>query len=145
MDLQETYEMARRQMDEKGLTDWTFDFDRSVRRFGVCNYRKRLISMSEKLVLLNGFDQVFNTLMHEIAHALVGYHAGHGPVWKEKAQSLGCNGERCYSSEEVVMPTPKYEGTCEKCGGQRRRNRMKVGAKYYHRGCGGQINYRRTR
>ena len=54
------------------------------------------------------------TILHEIAHALAPRGAGHGPVWRALAQSIGCNGSRCYGSE-VAQPKPKFRGTCPGC------------------------------
>lgn len=32
-------------------------------------------------------------MLHEIAHALVGYECGHGSTWDRVAQEIGCHGE----------------------------------------------------
>jgi SprT protein len=94
--------------------DWSFRFDRSKVRFGKCNYTKKEISLSRHLVELNGREEVRETILHEIAHALAPRGAGHGAAWRAVALSLGCNGRRCYG-EEVVRPAPKYKGTCPSC------------------------------
>jgi SprT protein len=93
---------------------WSFAFDRSKVRFGKCDYRKRQISLSKYLVELNDVDQVRETILHEIAHALAPRGAGHGPKWKALALSIDCNGQRCFG-REVARPAPKYRGTCPSC------------------------------
>jgi predicted SprT family Zn-dependent metalloprotease len=93
---------------------WSIRFDHSKVRFGTCNYAKKEISLSRYLVELNSEDEVRDTILHEIAHALAPRGAGHGPVWQAVAISIGCNGSRCYG-DDVVRPTPKYKGTCPLC------------------------------
>jgi len=94
--------------------EWSFAFDRSKVRFGKCDYRRKQISLSRYLVELNGEEEIRDTILHEIAHALAPRGAGHGPVWRSLALSIGCNGRRCYG-HEVARPAPKYRGTCPSC------------------------------
>ena len=43
-------------------------------------------------------EVIKNTILHEIAHAIVGYGvSAHGSEWKRMAMSIGCNGQRCSS------------------------------------------------
>ena len=93
---------------------WSFHFDHSKVRFGKCNYTKKEVSLSQHLVQLNSEAEVRDTILHEIAHALAPRGAGHGPVWRSVARSIGCNAQRCYG-EEVVRPAPKYKGVCPGC------------------------------
>jgi SprT protein len=96
------------------LPEWTFRFDSSKVRFGKCNYARKEISLSRHLAELNEAQEVRETLLHEIAHALAPRGAGHGPQWRSVAVSIGCNAQRCYG-QEVVRPKPKYQGTCPVC------------------------------
>ena len=115
MNLQSAQGLANYLMNLHKLTpDWSFRFDRSKVRFGKCNYVKKEISLSRYLVELNDEDEVRDTILHEIAHALAPRGAGHGPEWRRVASSIGCDGRRCYG-EEVVRPRPKYKGTCPSC------------------------------
>lgn len=125
MKLEEAQKLAIELMDEHGLIDkrWYFQFDNAVRRFGCCKHRLKQITLSKKLVALNDEAQVKDTILHEIAHALVGAGHGHDSVWKAKALEIGCNGERCYSSKEVTRPEAKFKATCGKCGHVHKRNR----------------------
>ena len=50
-----------------------------------------------------------DTLLHEIAHALVGKAHGHDQVWQAKAVALGCSGRRCH---DVQFTPPRYIVTC---------------------------------
>lgn len=107
--------MARQLMAEHGLRDWYFWWDRAKRRFGCCHYRRKLITLSLPLTEAEpDKGRVRNTILHEIAHALVGPEHGHNRVWRSKAISIGCNGQRCGRSE-VKLQAP-FVGTCPACG-----------------------------
>jgi hypothetical protein len=41
-------------------------------------------------------DDIKNTILHEIAHAIVGENHGHRQVWQEKAIELGVKFRRNY-------------------------------------------------
>ena len=53
---------------------------------------------------LHSDDEVLDTILHEIAHALVGPQHGHDAVWRAKAREIGCTGERCVSSDSPRVP-----------------------------------------
>jgi predicted SprT family Zn-dependent metalloprotease len=108
-------------LDKQG---WIFQFDRAVRRFGVCRHRSRIIGLSKSLTELNDEARVRNTLLHEIAHALVGPGHGHDIIWKLKAREIGCDGERCYDNKVVETPKAKYEAQCNGCGKVYGRHKM---------------------
>ena len=101
MRLEYTEKLARKLMKEHNLTDWSFEFDNAVVRFGCCKYSKKLFSLTKELVLINNRKEIKDTILHEIAHALVGSGNGHNWVWKNKALEIGCNGERCCTIERV--------------------------------------------
>lgn len=112
MELFEAQKLAVNLMIQHGLGDWRFEFDNAKRRFGVCNFRLKKIGLSSHLVKLNDEATVRNTILHEIAHALVGRKHGHNAIWRAKAIEIGCDGERCYSRETTNTPEARYIGTC---------------------------------
>jgi predicted SprT family Zn-dependent metalloprotease len=116
--------LARTLMNEHGLGHWAFQFDRSVRRFGVCRFGTQTISMSQRLVELNEEARVRNTILHEIAHALVGPGHGHNHVWRNKARSIGCDGRTCVDSKTVALPEAPWVGTCPGCRKTTTRHRL---------------------
>ena len=128
MKLSSATKIAMTLMKEHGLLDkgWKFTYDRAVRRFGCCNYKEMTISLSKKLVELNDEELVIDTILHEIAHALVGKGQGHNRIWRRQAVSIGCNGARCYGNE-VVQPTLKYTLTCPNCGRVTHRAKLRSG------------------
>lgn len=114
MDLYVARKLAIELMNQHGLleSNWYFSFDNAKRRFGCCNYGLKQISLSKHLVSLNTEGNVKNTILHEIAHALVGFKHHHDAVWKAKAREIGCTGDRCYSSKNVTTPEAKYLLVC---------------------------------
>jgi predicted SprT family Zn-dependent metalloprotease len=112
--------------------DYTFQFDNAKRRLGCCHYTQRMITLSKPLAL-NNLDKIegklTDTILHEIAHAL-SYHTfgrrakGHGDIWQSVAKQIGCNAERCYSSDEIDKVESKYSLTCPTCGRVATRHRL---------------------
>lgn len=93
MDLNAAHELARAIMDRNGLQDWTFQFDHAKRRLGQCQTTRRAITMSRYFVSAASEEQVTQTMLHEVAHALTpGHH--HDRVWLVMARSLGYHGSR---------------------------------------------------
>ena len=121
---------------EHGLKKWRFKFDHSTRRAGCCNYREKLISISFNLARNASDEDIHDTILHEIAHALVGKKHNHDAVWKAKALEIGCSGERTH---RLVFSPPRYQVTCEnQCWthtAERRNPRLVC------RTCGGKIVY----
>jgi predicted SprT family Zn-dependent metalloprotease len=120
MNLLEAEKMAKELIDEHlhnevDDPEWKFAFDNATRRFGACHWKTRRITLSRTLVILNDEKRVRNTTLHEIAHALAGARNGHNVKWKRTAQSIGCDAQRCYSTELVNVPPKKYTGTCSNC------------------------------
>ncbi|MCA9836579.1 MAG: SprT-like domain-containing protein [Trueperaceae bacterium] len=114
MNFTEAKTLAVQLLDDYQLKDWVFKFDHAKRRFGSCNYTLKQITLSKHLTELNSEEQVRETLLHEIAHALTpGDH--HGKRWQAKCLELGIKPERCYKSQEVNQPTAKYFLYCSSC------------------------------
>jgi predicted SprT family Zn-dependent metalloprotease len=75
---------------------WTFGFDNARTRAGLCSYDKKRISVSRLLAARYEDDEIHQVLLHEVAHALAGAGAGHGPRWKKIARDLGYEGKRLH-------------------------------------------------
>ena len=80
---------ARELMDEHGLADWSFRFSAARHRLGECRERERVIVLGRRHAVNGAPPAVRDTILHEIAHALAGAKAGHGPAWKEVARRIG--------------------------------------------------------
>lgn len=123
MDLSKAFEMAMNEFGRHQLIDWTFKIDRCKRRFGNCSYNRRTISLSGPLTLLNSESEVRDTILHEIAHALVGRGHHHDITWQQKAASIGARPIRCYGAD-IAVPTPKYIGRCTGCSAEWKRYKI---------------------
>lgn len=98
-------------MDSHGLRDWQVVVTRAKTQAGVCRFHSKQIGLSGPLTERLDEDVVRDTILHEIAHALVGPKHGHGPVWKAKARELGCSAQRRLESE-VPRTLARWEGIC---------------------------------
>lgn len=113
--LQMIMDHARSLGDLHGLGAWwLFVVDNAKVRAGVCNFVMQRISISRHLILNDDipFVKVENVILHEIAHALVGSDAGHGPEWKAKAIELGCDGKQYHT---LQLAKPRGFKSCD-CG-----------------------------
>lgn len=133
-------DLARRLMDEHGLTDWEFGLNTNVRRAGVCFYPRRggpgRIELSAHFVERNGDDEVRDTILHEVAHALVGPGHGHDAVWRAMCVRVGARPQRCYGAE-IDMPAGRWRAECPGCGQTfHRHRRPKPAAGWFCRSCG---------
>jgi predicted SprT family Zn-dependent metalloprotease len=115
--------LARQLMNAHGLEGWRFQFDRATRRFGLCDPRKQVISLSRPLTELNDVSEVRETLLHEIAHALTPRDArgSHGTQWRAMAARVGCVPRACIPPDRVITPPRAPHkvtwsvGTCPGC------------------------------
>jgi predicted SprT family Zn-dependent metalloprotease len=97
---------------------WVFRWDNAKRRAGACWYYRKVISLSRAYVNLNikeRPDDVIDTILHEIAHALAGCREGHSKVWKAMCARIGARPERC-TDRAVMMPVGRLTATCGNCG-----------------------------
>jgi len=56
---------------------------------GMCHNDGERISLQINYCINQDIEEIRNTILHEIAHALVGNDDGHNLVWKKKALELG--------------------------------------------------------
>ncbi|HEV8062929.1 MAG TPA: SprT-like domain-containing protein [Gemmataceae bacterium] len=115
MDLKELEAIASQELAKHGLHGWTFGWADTKRRLGVCKHRTKRIEIAAYYALNNPAEAVLDTLLHEIAHALAGPGARHGPVWKAIAVRLGAMPRACDSSHETVVQPGDWQATCTSC------------------------------
>jgi predicted SprT family Zn-dependent metalloprotease len=111
VDLNEARELADNLMTRHGLADWALTFDDAKTRAGICRLDAREIGLSRPLIRLYSAEQVAETVLHEIAHALAGPGHGHDRVWRTIAVRIGCSGTRCVP-EDVPRVEGAWEGVC---------------------------------
>ena len=115
MDLKILSETAAALFVEHGLVGWTFGLTAAKRRLGVCKYRRKRIEIGDYYARNNSDAAVQDTLLHEIAHALAGPAAKHGPKWKAVAVRLGASPQACDKSPETIAPPADWRATCPAC------------------------------
>ena len=90
---------------------WSFGFDNAKTRAGLCNYTHKRISVSRYLAARYEDDEIHQVLLHEVAHAMAGTRAGHGPRWKAVAAGLGYEGNRLHGGA-IASELAPWVGTC---------------------------------
>ncbi len=111
MELAAARALATALIDQHGLVGWRVELDRAKRRAGICRYADRVIGLSAPLTALHSEEEVRDTILHEIAHALAGPRAGHGPGWRAIARRIGCSGQRCVDATSPRV-TGAWVGVC---------------------------------
>ena len=90
---------------------WTFAFDNAKRRAGLCNYTTKRISVSRYLAGRYEDDEIHQILLHEVAHAMAGPKAGHGPRWKAIGKEIGYEGKRLHDGA-IAEEHASWVGHC---------------------------------
>lgn len=109
------FELAVTTLAQYGLLDqgWRIEWDNGKRRAGACHYHRRVISLSKHIMATAPDEEVRETILHEIAHALTPTDQAHGAVWRAKLIEMGGTGARTHSMETVKG---RYDMICTTCG-----------------------------
>jgi predicted SprT family Zn-dependent metalloprotease len=109
----ELFSYARDLMREHGLQGWRVIPFHSRSNAGECRYGTNTIALSIPLLVNGNASEADcrNTILHEIAHALVGAGHRHDHVWHQQFVSIGGNGTEKHS----IKTAHRYTGVC-KCG-----------------------------
>lgn len=118
MELNLAVELTKEELKKYNLQDWAVRFNDRRCSFGLCSYHEKTIYLSKHLVELNTVERVMNTVLHEIAHAILGPGHGHNNEWKKLCLQIGGDGIRCYTEANTVTPKleHKYTYVCTSCG-----------------------------
>lgn len=102
-------------LEEYGLSEdgWTYNPTKDKRRLGICNYKTKVIGVSEPLAELFGEEEALQTVRHEVAHAIAGQGAGHGPTWEKVVKTLG-GIPRASKAVDGIISIDPWVGTCSK-------------------------------
>jgi predicted SprT family Zn-dependent metalloprotease len=92
---------------------WSFDFDNAKTRAGLCTFSATRITVSRYLASRYEDDEIHQILLHEVAHAVAGTRAGHGPKWRAIAVQLGYEGKRLHGGAIADELAP-WVGRCPK-------------------------------
>lgn len=122
MELDDAKALAIELMTEhKIYPKWVFRFDNSKRRFGQARSVKvrgrylNEITMSRHLTLAGSDFSVKDTILHEIAHVLVGLEHMHDAKWRKKAIAIGCSADLRDIDVQTVIDISPYKYHCDAC------------------------------
>lgn len=92
MNRNEATQFARSKLDELGLKDWGIRLSTNERDpfLGFCIYKDKCIVLNAFHIDIHPDAEIRDTILHEIAHAIVGPGHGHGEAWIECARNIGC-------------------------------------------------------
>ena len=127
MDLLEAERLAWSLMREHGLLErgWTLEWGHAKRTLGVAIESRRdprsgtvepvrVIRLSRPLMRLNSTEEVRDTILHEIAHALVGAAHGHNATWRQKCREIGASPQRL-AGPQIRTPDRRWAVRCGLC------------------------------
>jgi len=99
-------------MEQHGLKNngWLFRWSNAKHALGTCIYAYKQIKLSIHYVTDSDEQKVRDTILHEIAHALVGGGHGHNYIWRRKCMEIGATPRRV--SKTYNVPQGKYVATC---------------------------------
>lgn len=104
--------LVRQMMNEHGLQDWKIAWTRAKKTHGLCCYSIKTLKFSAVAFAHIPEEEVVQTILHEIAHALAGSVAGHGPAWVRVLRSIGGTGGQYVSREAAQAIPTAWEGRC---------------------------------
>lgn len=126
--LYEVRQMANSLLNRYHLEGWRIEWDRATRRAGQCRYQSKTISLSAPLMSIWETAHCRDTILHEIAHALVGPGHGHDAEWRSMCVTVGADPTRTWGHNGEAHVQHKWEGTCRN-GHVVYRDRMSAKAK----------------
>lgn len=145
MDLIAAQKMALDLMAEYGVTGfYRFEWTRAKTQAGITSRggkRGNIIGLSAPLTQVRGEAEVRNTILHEIAHAIVGPHQGHNALWRKTFIAIGGDGSRL-ATDQMPDMRKTFVVSCPNCGELGRVKNHRRPTRYdrsSHRPCGTRI------
>lgn len=113
--VEEVQTLSRKLMNDHGLTDWNLQLGNGGKFLGQCHAGKKRITLQSKHVLENlgklG-DNLIDTILHEIAHALNYVHRtgrNHDRAWKNWCEKVGATPYPCEQKAKYRIVTDTEE------------------------------------
>lgn len=120
-------ELANKYRQMYGLRNWTMAINNRLRTTaGRCSRGQQRIELSGHVMREWPTDEVIDTILHEIAHALTPKDRGHGEEWRAKCVEIGAKPDRTYGNDLPV--SKRFEGKCSRCDFTVERARRTAGA-----------------
>jgi predicted SprT family Zn-dependent metalloprotease len=108
--------LTKKHLIKNCLYEWEVKLNNTRSCNGSCNYNKKTIFLSNFLVDTATDEDILDTILHEIAHAIDFKTRGksnHDWKWKKIAKQLGANPKRC--ANKMVGVKLKYNFCCPNC------------------------------
>jgi predicted SprT family Zn-dependent metalloprotease len=74
-------------MEKYGVGHFQFDFSNDKSKLGYCT--ANAIKLNYSHAFYSSIEEITQTLLHEIAHAIAGNENGHNTYWKSIAKDIG--------------------------------------------------------
>jgi len=99
---------------------------------GHCDYRRKEIVVSLEWLLNNDLEEMKQTVLHEIAHALLMNkpHRHNSQIFKEKCMEVGLQPHKKVTRPFARRQVKEYTGTCPVCG------KVYIKSRRYNGSCG---------
>lgn len=99
-------------LKKHGLKDlgWNSGISRRKTALGTCHFRTKEIKLSKHWLHLP-YEELVDTVLHEVAHALAFIHdghRGHGAPWKRWCVEIGAKPDRLADVAAHRIPEPKW-------------------------------------
>lgn len=114
MDLFDAEILAKELISRAGL-DYEFGWIRARNTYGRCSYKNRTIYLSSTLTPLCSPEDVTNTIIHEICHALTP-RAKHGKAWQDKMREFGREPSTLVNYNVDRTSLANWLAVCKACG-----------------------------
>ena len=129
---EDLYRFAWSKLDQYDLRDkgWSVTILPSIMRrmkkniLGYCSFNRKEIVISLDYLLANDNYELEQTVLHEIAHALVGQpHRHNNRVFKDRCNDVGLQPHKNINNPFPTRQAKEYTGTCPVCGTEYNYNR----------------------
>lgn len=98
-------------LNQHGLSHWKVQFGTAYTQLGSCNYKTQTLRFSKRFAAVQSWEDIYDTILHEVAHAIAGYDAGHGYTWRRIARDLGLANPTSGVRTNIKFEKP-WVGTC---------------------------------
>ncbi len=109
MNITRAKNMAKRLMTDHSLTGWCFFFGSEGQEGAMTWHDHKVIEFSKIYFKRNNTRWCKDTILHEIAHALVGYHCGHRSVWQSVCLQIGADPQEFMDDSSIKSVHPKFK------------------------------------
>lgn len=99
--IDQTKSLIRELLNHHNLNNWKIGWSKAFPKGAAyTDFIQKTIRFNVYYILANSKKEIIDTVLHEIAHALVGRKHKHGNVWKAKYIEIGGSGKEymTYSS-----------------------------------------------